>query len=192
MSWDKDEYERTRLAYNKARDDERTHQEVAKAMAVLKKHGVLSDDEDLETLRQQHGQYEAALLELADERDRLTQDLSKDHQAAELARMRQGIRNRDHFDAWKELATEAGMNPKAIRHSWQEAQANGFKAESDEVDRKALGALVDGMRSTHDYFWPQDPTPLPAEPTAARENEPAASGARFTFQNGAWKSNGAN
>jgi len=117
--------------------------------------------------------------------------VDQDWQVEQIGELTQGLRDRDHFDAWKELATEAGMIPKAIRHAWQEVRANGFETEQDEVDRKALGALMDGLRSTHDYFWPSEPKPTPARQPADRESEPAAtaaSGSRFLFDRGAWRS----
>src|SRR5271157_4800909 len=169
--------------------------EVNQALKTLAKHGLISEGENLTglaKLRAEHEALKTAHQAAQDELAGARLAVAGDHQAAELARLQRGIRERDHFDAWKELATEAGMVPKAIRHAWQEAQANGFKAESDEVDRKALGSLMDRMRETHDYFWPSEPAPTPTDQPAARESKPATivatNGVAHVFDRGAWRS----
>jgi len=89
------------------RKRERAEREVERALETLQEHGhpIMG--------------YEAALIELADERDRLQQDLSQDHQAAELARLRQGIRDRDARDQFFELARVAKANPRALGLLWR-------------------------------------------------------------------------
>src|SRR5208337_253732 len=149
MSWNKDEYERTRLAYNAQQDEKRKHERIAKALETLRECGVIGDDEDLETLRQEHGQFRDALISLAEERDELDARLSGDALHQENETLRQAGRDRDWRDAWRETARAAGMHERAIDHAWKH---HGPKAESDEPNRKAIQATVAKLKAEHDYL----------------------------------------
>ncbi len=190
MAWDKDVYEAKRLAYNAAQDEKRKHERVAKALETLRECGVIGKDEDLSglaKLREEHELFSQALIDVDDEVKEARLAVDADHQAAELARLQQGLRDRDWRDAWREIARESGMNPKAIDHAWRH---HGPPADTDEPDRQGLGALVEQLRTEHDYLWPSAPATPPADPPAARETQPAAAvgGPRFVFSGGQWRS----
>jgi len=181
------------------KDDERRAEqrdyEVKRALAVLKKHSVAAPDDDVETLRREHEEYRQAVMSLEERRLELEERLSGDALHHENETLRQQGRQRDWRDAWRSVATEAGMIPKAIDAAWRN---HGPKAESDQPDRKALESLCLRLRTEHDYFWPQAPTPAPVGQPEARESTPAipatpanGTGPRFTFANGKW-SNGSN
>ncbi len=170
---------------NEARD-----REVKRALATLAKHGHQAGGEDVAALRAEHEEYRQAVVSLEEQRAELEQRLSVDHQAAELARLQGEIRQRDHRDAWREIARESGMHPKAVDAAWRN---HGPKAESDEVDRKALESLCQRLKTEHGYLWPAEPTPEPAATPAARsEPTPAATngvagGFGHVFDRGSWR-----
>src|SRR5271157_1703686 len=106
MAWDKDKYAAEVAAYNRAQDEKRKHERIAKALETLRECGVILPDEDLETLRTEHGQYEAALISLAEERDELDRRLSGDVLHQENEALRQQGRDRDWRDAFRLIAKE--------------------------------------------------------------------------------------
>ncbi len=169
------------------REAERKAYEVERALKVLAKwgHPAAGAGDDYERIKEEHEQYQAALLELTDERDQLTEALSQDRQAGELARLQQGLRDRDWRDAWRDVARESGMIPKAIDHAFRHS---GLSADQDEPDRRAIQAAVARLREDSPFFWPSQSEPAPA----AGENTPAVTvpsgnGTGFVFDRGSWK-----
>ncbi len=179
----------------KAQREKWTHEakeyEVAQALKTLAKHGLISEGEDLAglaKLREEHELFSQALIDLDDEVKEARLAVDADHQAAELARLQQGLRDRDWRDAWREIARESGMHERAIDHAWKH---HGPPAETDEPDRQALGALVARLKTEHDYLWPAPAGgPEPATPPA---DQPAATiatnGVAHVFDRGGWRAN---
>ncbi|MGD0044731.1 MAG: hypothetical protein ABSE84_30740, partial [Isosphaeraceae bacterium] len=109
-------------------------------------------------------EYRDALSEISSERDTLKSKVaSPDAQAARIAELEGTIRDRAHYDKFAELAKGAKAKDAALKHLWQ---VSGYKAEADEIDEKALQALVAKLKTEADYAF--DPEPNPTT-TAARE-----------------------
>ena len=118
----------------------------------------------------------------------LEQRLDGDHQAAELARLQQGLRDRDARDKFRELATAAKANPRALDMLWRLAE---HRADTDEPDVKALQATLQRLKSEADYCFVREPEPSPAGQPSARESTPAsplqvAANNGFIFDRGQW------
>jgi hypothetical protein len=60
------------------------------------------------------------------------------------------IRDRDHKDAFTRIAESKGARTDAISDLWQ---LSGYKAEKDEIDEAAIGALIDEQRSKRAYLF---------------------------------------
>ncbi len=170
---------------------EAKEREVAQALKVLAKHGHPAPG-DVERLKQEHEALKTAHQVAQDELTAARLVVDQDWQVEQIGELKQGLRDRDWRDAWRETAREAGMHEKAIDHAWNHY---GLKPETDEPDRKILQRLCADLRQEYDYFWPSAPAPTPESQPEAWESQPSApagSGRRFVFQDGGWRSNGAN
>src|SRR5208337_2937025 len=146
---------------------------------------------DVEKLKAEHEALKAAHEEAQAELAAARMVVDQDWQVEQIGELTQGLRDRDARDKFYELAREAKANPRALGMLWKLAE---HTSETDEPDVKALQTAIERLKDEADYCFKQPELPTPAEQPTARESEPAtaASGPRFTFQNGAWKSNGAN
>ncbi len=156
---------------------------IEKGMALRTKHGIAAggDDDDVATLRVEHEQFRQALIDVDEQRLKLEERLSGDALHVENETLREQGRQRDHFDRFRELAAAAGMKPAAIKPLWR---TSGFEASSDDVDHKALGKLLEGMRQEHDYAFDSGGDSPTAEQPAARQSTPSGNG--FVFDRGRW------
>jgi hypothetical protein len=161
--------------------------EVKRALAVLAKHGHDVGGGDAAELRAEHEALVAAHAELQEELAAAHLVVDKDYQVERIGELTQGLRDRDHFDRFRELATAAKMQPAAIKHLWR---TSGFEASQDEVDERGLANLVARLKTEAPYAWPSEPTPAPAATvdTPARPAATVASGnGAFVFDRGSWK-----
>ncbi len=165
---------------------EARQREIDRALATLAKHGHQAGDvedlrAELEALKTTH-QETLADLEAAN----LVVD--KDYQVQRLGELTQGLRDRDHFDRFRELATEAKMHPSAIKHLWKTAE---FKAESDQVDHSGLNSLVARLKTEHDYAFQQPAANAPAASVDVQASTPVATasgnGFGHVFDRGGWR-----
>ncbi len=168
---DKDESWEERRA---RREAERLEQSIKDALQLLAENGI-----DVQAL--------------ADDRDRLTQALDADVQAQEMARLQQGLRDRDARDKFFDLALDRGANLKALDLLWKLAE---HQSASDEPDVRALEAALERLSDEADYaFVPEskgwEPETGDAAQSLVQHTEQRAAalpgGPRFIFQDGAWK-----
>ena len=160
--------------------------EVKRALAVLAKHGHDVGGGDAAELRAEHEALVAAHAELQEELAAAHLVVDKDYQVERIGELTQGLRERDHFDRFRELASAAGMKPAAIRNLWR---TSGFEASQDEVDHNGLNSLVARLKTEHDYAFVREADSPTTQAVDAPESKPAAIEPRFTFANGRW-SNG--
>ncbi|HMF38305.1 MAG TPA: hypothetical protein VKF17_16800 [Isosphaeraceae bacterium] len=118
----------------------------------------------LQTLTSERDEYRDALSEVASERDGLkTQISSPDELTAELADLKQQIRDRAHYDKFSELAKGSKAKEAALKHLWKLAE---YDAKDDEPNENALAEVVKRLKTEADYaFDPEEHTTT----TAARE-----------------------
>ena len=110
----------------------------------------------LQTLTSERDEYRDALTEVAAERDTLRSEVSDpDAQAARIAELEGTIRDREHYDKFAALAKEAKCKDAALKHLWQ---VSGYKAETDEIDEKALSKLVMDLKASADYAFDPEPS----------------------------------
>jgi len=189
-AWQAHQEERRKQREEWAAKDREYH--IRRSLETLAKYGHPAPG-DVEKLKAEHESLKAAHQEVQAELEDARLAVDQNWQVAQIGELKQGLRDRDWRDAWRETARAAGMHERAIDHAWKH---HGLEPETDEPDPQILQRLCDDLRREYDYFWPSEPTPLPAEQPETREREPsapAASGPRFTFSRGQWRSsNGAN
>jgi hypothetical protein len=118
----------------------------------------------LQKLTSERDEYRAAFEDVSQERDGLNEQIaSPDQQAARIAELEAAIRDRQHYDKFAELAKDAKAKDAAVKHLWQ---VSGYKAEADDIDEKALQALVAKLRKDADYAFDAE---ISGVTTAARE-----------------------
>jgi hypothetical protein len=118
----------------------------------------------LQALTSERDEYRDALTEVAAERDDLK---TAPEASARIAELEGTIRDRAHYDKFAELATASKAKAKALKSLWRDAQAlAGYQVEGDEIDDKALQAVVAKLKTEVDYAFDPEPT---ANETAARE-----------------------
>jgi len=132
------------------------------ALSILQKQ-IEHLTSQLTELREHH----AEALKMLDERDaKITAIEAKPEASARIAELEASIRDRNHFDKFAELAKGAKAKDAALKHLWQ---VSGYKAEADDIDEKALGAVVAGLKKSADYaFDPEPSTTATAAQEAAR------------------------
>src|SRR5271166_5519667 len=120
-------------------------------------------------LRELHAEQNKQLDELTTERDSLR---GKPEHTARIAELEASIRDRNHFDKFAELAQASKAKAKALRQLWRDAKDRGYQAVGDEVNEKALQAVVARLKTEVDYaFDPETDNTT----TAAREaNRPTS------------------
>ena len=102
-----------------------------------------------------------------EERDaRISTLEAKPESTARIAELEASIRDRNHFDKFAELAGAAKAKAKALRQLWRDAKDRGYEADGDEVDEKALQAIVAKLKTEVDYAFDVD---VDGTTTAARE-----------------------
>ncbi len=174
-------HQEERRAQHEQDQAEARQREIDRALKVLERHGYQAGGgEDLETLRAEHEEYRQAVVSLEER-------LSGDHQAAELQRLQQGLRDRDARDKFFALARDAKANPRALDALWRLAE---HKADSDEPDVRALQTTLERLRVEADYCFEQPASNAPAATPAARlEPTPAATNGNgaFVFDRGRWQ-----
>src|SRR5271157_5596509 len=111
-AWQAYQEERRKQREERAAEEREYH--VRAALATLAKYGHPAPG-DVEKLKAED---EALQTELAGARLAVDQDW----QLETIGDLVQGIRDRDHFDAFRELAAQAGMKPKAIRRMWDASE----------------------------------------------------------------------
>jgi hypothetical protein len=110
----------------------------------------------LQTLTSERDEYRDALKEVAAERDSLK---TAPDATARIAELEGTIRDRAHYDKFAELATASKAKAKALKSLWRDAQAlAGYKVEGDEIDDKALQAVVARLKADVDYAFDPEPT----------------------------------
>src|SRR5271157_3923531 len=118
-AWQAYQEERRKQREERAAEEREYH--VRAALATLAKYGHPAPG-DVEKLKAEHeslkAEHEALQTELAGARLAVDQDW----QLETIGDLVQGIRDRDHFDAFRELAAQAGMKPKAIRRMWDASE----------------------------------------------------------------------
>src|SRR5271157_1503487 len=152
-AWQAYQEERRKQREERAAKDREYH--IRHSLETLAKYGYPAPG-DVDKLKVEHEAMKTAHQAAQDELAGLRLAVDHDWQLAQIGELTQGIRDRDHFDRFRELAAKAKMHPRAIKRMWD---TSGFKAESDQVDEKALGALLDGMRTEHDYAFVHDLEP---------------------------------
>jgi hypothetical protein len=121
------------------------------ALSILQKQ-IEHLTSQLTELREHH----AEALKMLDERDaKITAIEAKPDASARIAELEASIRDRNHFDKFAELAKGAKAKDAALKHLWQ---VGGYKAEADEIDEKALQALVTGLKKSADYAFDAEPS----------------------------------
>jgi chromosome segregation ATPase len=139
------------------------------ALDVLQRQ-VESLTDRLEKITSERDEFSSALRTLSTERDDLlAQVAAPDAQAARISELEASIRDRQHFDKFAELAKGAKAKDKALRQLWRDAKDRGYQPESDDVDAKALEAIVAKLKTEVDYaFDPESTDTTRAAQEAAR------------------------
>lgn len=75
---------------------------------------------------------------------------SADDVAAKLAEAQDKLRETNHKAAWKEAAAKAKLRPEAVDDAWG---LSGYKAESDDVDPKAIEAALGKLKESKGYLF---------------------------------------
>jgi len=116
----------------------------------------------LQTLTSERDEYRDALTEVSEERDSLK---TAPDAASRIAELEAAARDRTHFDKFAELAKGARAKDKALKQLWRDAKDRGYEL-ADDVDEKALQAVVAKLRTEVDYAFDPDES---ATTTAARD-----------------------
>jgi chromosome segregation ATPase len=121
-------------------------------------------------LREENEQYAAALRQVEAERDEYKAAFeSEPHELqAQVNEYRGKLRDRDHRDKFRELATAAGVTEtKALDDLYQ---LSGYKADADEINEPKIQAAIAGALQGRD--WLKSPAPGAGAPNG----RPAAAG----------------
>jgi flagellar biosynthesis chaperone FliJ len=133
------------------------------ALEILKGQ-VESLTAQLQKLTSERDEYRDALTGVSEERDTLrTQIAEPSDLQARIHELEGSIRERSHYDKFAELAKSGKAKDAALKHLWQ---VSGYKAETDEIDEKALQGVVSRLRKEADYAFDAE---TPGTTTAARE-----------------------
>src|SRR5271157_2643563 len=123
----------------------------------------------LQTLTSERDEYRDALSEVASERDGLkTQISSPDELTAELADLKQQIRDRAHYDKFSELAKGSKAKEAALKHLWKLAE---YDAKDDEPNENALAEVVKRLKTEADYAFDPEEPPNMREAREAAEHQ---------------------
>ncbi len=76
--------------------------------------------------------------------------------AAEIAELKAALRDRNHFDKFAELAQASKAKAKALKQLWREAKASGYEPDSDDINEKALQAVVTHLKTASDFAFDPD------------------------------------
>ena len=74
--------------------------------------------------------------------------------AAEIAALKATIKSNAHRGKFNELATAAGVKPKALEDLWNHS---GYKAEGDAPDEAAITKAIETQRTERDYLFGDAP-----------------------------------
>ncbi len=131
------------------------------ALKILERQ-VESLTAQLQTLTSERDEYRDALAEISTDRDALKSQIGNpDEIAAELAQVKQQVRDRNHFDRFAEIAKGDHAKEAALKHLWK---ISDYKAEADEPDEAALKGIVKKLRAEADYAF----DPKVADTTTAK------------------------
>ena len=127
-----------------------------------------SVSEELETLRQQ-------VQALTTERDTLKakSDVAPAELAAENARLKATIRQRDHKDAFKARAIEKGVNPARIDALYKLSDLS--PPDEGEITAEAFDPFLDEAQASHDWAF-STPASHQAAPTNGASQQAAPAG----------------
>jgi hypothetical protein len=117
----------------------------------------------ISTLTSERDEFRNALTDVASERDSLK---TAPDVASRIAELEASIRDRNHFDKFVDFARSMKAKDKAMKQLWRDAKDRGYKAESDDVDDKALQAAVAQLKTEVDYAFDPEPN---ATTTAAQD-----------------------
>jgi predicted nuclease with TOPRIM domain len=123
-------------------------------------------------LREENERIVEAYKQLETERDeyKTAFETEPSELQAQVEEYRGKLRDRDHRDKFKELATAAGVTaPKAIEDLYQ---LSGYKPEKDEIDEQTIQAAIGSTLQGRD--WLKSPTTA----AGAANGQPAGSGTR--------------
>jgi len=110
-------------------------------------------------LNKQRNELKAEVERLTRENDDLKQRTDSSVVARRVQELEGEIRRRDHRAVFDKLAKARGIRDDAMEDAWQ---LSGYRAEGDEVDEAAMGALIDGQKEKRKYLF-EGPEPPPPE-----------------------------
>lgn len=101
------------------------------------------------------GERDTARTELAQARADLVEAQKHAGAAAELATLREQVKNDKHRGKFNELAKAAGAKEKALDDLWERS---GYKADGDVPNEKAMAKLIEAQREARDYLFEAEGT----------------------------------
>jgi hypothetical protein len=111
------------------------------------------------------GERDTARTELATARADLVEAQKHAGAAAELAALKETVKNDKHRGKFDELARAAGAKAKALDDLWERS---GYKTDGDVPNEKAMGKLIEAQREARDYLFEAEGT---TAATAAGDEE---------------------
>jgi hypothetical protein len=127
-----------------------------------------------------------------------TQDQQIETLKGQVADLTGKLRKANHFATFKEIASEQGVRPKAVKALY--GLVNYDPGDADEADPDAVVELIKGAKSEHDYCFEAEaesvveetppkkgakpvPSPAPApKPTGLGSGRRASAPAKDTFR----------
>lgn len=114
------------------------------------------------------GERDAARIELAKAQTDLVEAQKHAGAAAELAALKETVKNNAHRGKFNELAKAAGAKEKALDDLWN---ASGYKADGDVPNEKAITKLIEAQREARDYLFDAEGTATTTDGEDADEED---------------------
>lgn len=142
-------------------------------------------------LKTENEEYQAALADLAAERDRYKAAIEAEpHELqAQVDAYKSKLRDRDHKDKFRSLATKAGVTQdKALDDLWQ---LSGYKPDADEIDDGKITAAISSALTGRDWLKAATGAAAPNATSAGTGTRGAATATQETRSPGPGANRGA-
>jgi len=160
---------------SKAGDDEKSLEDkLHKALGAVKRYRVRAATAETEM-----ADLDAQIADLTSQNEAI-KSTPEYKRVEELSAELRGLKHKSAFD---KAATKAGVRPEAIDAFYK---ASDYKADTDEVDDKAVAKFIDQQKAEHTVFFleptqvvDEDDTPRPG-PASGQGGLPSLHGQRYT------------